>query len=640
MEARGDDPSAFGLGLEAEQTPVQPAATEWFASVDGAPVGPLTTDELVSRIATGVLDWDAHLWREGYAEWRTVGDSDTIVRAVASSRSSLDESARADSTERTTLPQDADDDAPTTATMDESPTNATADDSPTRVAYDETPTRMFSSQSASPMDGLQPVARTTFASRGPSANGSRPPGELSAARAAKSAGSYAPGTLQAAGHPAQGYASYEQHPAPIGLPYEPPLHQGFTGSAQPIPMHGRAPSSVVPMSGYAGGEGSGLIDIRALASLAAQSQSRQQPMRPQQSSRSEARAYERLPAMQGQVAEPSYELGEAEQSAEADPLASFGSNHGVAFAALDSIAPVSRKQRPKDATVPLAILTGASMVAAAVFAALYVTRATPASSPVVSAAQPVVVAAPVAPSEPAAAPAEPAKAIEAEPEEVAASDKPAAEREPLAAAPILPVVEEAEKNSAPRGAKRAAAQRKQRAGRSEAEPEAEADEASEAEPVAAAKTEAKPPTVDDILLGDGDREPAAAAQPATATPPKAAKTESASRSIDDLLDIAVTEKKAAPAASALAEAPTRNDVLAAMRGIESEVRACAKDPTLQGTANVAITVIGSSGKVTSADVTGIQGEVGSCIARVARKASFSPFTRDRFSVSYPYRFKP
>src|SRR5690349_790588 len=141
MEARGDE-------LVAQHA--APGGTvEWFASVDGTPIGPLTTDEIVSRISTGVLEWDAHVWREGYSEWKTVDAADTIVRAVASSRGAIDDEPRGDSTERTSLPangqpdRDAfDQDARTN--MVDVPTIATLEDSPTRIAFDETPTRMYS----------------------------------------------------------------------------------------------------------------------------------------------------------------------------------------------------------------------------------------------------------------------------------------------------------------------------------------------------------------------------------------------------------------------------------------------------------------------------------------------------------------
>jgi hypothetical protein len=606
MEARGDE-------LVAKA--VSPASsTEWFTSIDGTPIGPLSTDEIVSRISTGVLEWDAHVWREGYPEWKSVDGSDTIVRAVASSRSAINDEPRADSTERTSLPPQEDRDTyerdpyereDARTINEDQPTIATLEDSPTRVSYDETPTRMYSGHSAPP-GSLQPVARSSFASR--------PPGHLPPiARHVISESS--PNLM------ASSPSAYASSPS-IDV-----SRAHLTGGALPIPMS-RAPVSAPPVrSGFAGGEGSGLIDIRALASLAqTRMNAPQQPMR--------------------SIAPPAYDhAADDGEEQENDPLASFGTGHGVAFAALDSLAPVANREKPRDSTVPMAIMTGAAMIAAAVFAALYITR-TPAltPSPVAAAAQPSApIAAPELAGKPEAqAPAEPTAAA---PEAVAAAEEPAAE-----AAPSAPAAEPEAKPEAAeapveiarakggRAAKRGGANKAREAKAPAAgdAPEAEEDE----EPIAAkAEEKAPPPTVDDILLGNDDK-PAKSAD-ADKPAPKAAPSD---RSIDDLLDTAVSKKGAAaapPAAPAAADAPTRADVVASMRKIETEVKACAANEAtpVSGIAYVAITVAGSSGKVTGAEVTGLTGQVGSCIARVARTATFAPFAKDKFSVTYPYRFK-
>jgi predicted Zn finger-like uncharacterized protein len=622
MEARGDELVA--------STPVVVASggAEWFTSIDGTPIGPLSTDDIVSRITTGVLDWDAHVWREGYAEWVTVDASDTLVRAVASSRSAVADEPRSDSTERTSIPpharadgyESADAYARDERTLNEdAPTNATLEDSPTRVAYDETPTRMYSSHSAPP-GVLPPMARSAFASRPP---GTLPPitrqglGESSPQMF--SGGSHAPSNGgNGNGH---GYASAPNHYSSAQL----------TGGPLPLPSAIRAPQSAPPVrAGFAGGEGSGLIDIRALASL----------------------AQTRMNVPQRSLAAASMPAAPVEEDVpDNDPLASFGTGHGVAFAALDSLAPAANREKPKDSTVPLAILTGAAMIGAAVFAALYITRAPDLAPPTVTAAQPTQeLAAPapssaaqpgVAPTVPTPEPAapEPAQATApelAEPERPALAAKEQAE-EKIAVAP----------KAIRAGGKRGAVARKAPVGTSAAAAE-KADEEEEADPLElGAKTEkAPPPTVDDILLADDkpaadDKEPEVAAKPT--------KAPAGNRSIDDLLDVAVSKKAPTPTptptpaadASGAADSPTRADVLSAMRKIEGEVRACAANEAtpVTGTANVAITVVGSTGKVTSAEVSGLTGPVGSCIARVARTATFAPFTRDRFSVTFPYRFK-
>lgn len=598
MEARGDELVA--------QAAAPASSTEWFASVDGTPIGPLSTDEIVSRISTGVLEWDAHIWREGYAEWTTVDASDTLVRAVASSRGAISDQPRGDSTERTSLPPQEEDrdtyerDARTI--NEDAPTIAALEDSPTRISYDETPTRMYSGHSAPP-GALQPVARASFAS-------SRSPGSLPpVGRHVISESS--PNLMASAQSPYASSPSIEVSRAQL------------TGGALPLPISSsRAPVSTPALrAGLAGGEGSGLIDIRALASLA---QSRMNP--PQQPVRS--------------IAPPAYDNdSEDSEPQQSDPLASFGTGHGVAFAALDSLAPVANREKPKDSTVPLAILTGAAMIAAASFAALYITRApalgpspAAATQPVAQIEAPELAAQPEAKLPAAEQPAAPGEAAEpaaaAAPVEpvAAAEEKPEAAEEAVAAVPAKTA----------RGGKRGGAHKAREA------KAAAADELDDEEDAVAAKTEEKapPPSVDDILLADDDK-PAAKSAEADKPAPKAP---AADRSIDDLLDIAVTKKggAAAPAAApSLAEAPSRGDVLTSMRRIESEVRACAAGEAtpVTGTANVAITVIGSTGKVTSAEVTGLTGQVGSCIARVARTATFAPFTRDKFSVTFPYRFK-
>lgn len=607
MEARGDELVAQHAGAPS-RTPS--GSVEWFASVDGTPIGPLTTDEMVSRISTGVLEWDAHVWREGYAEWKTVDAADTIVRAVASSRGAIDDESRADSTERTAQPRgeqsDSDEleqDARTN--MVDMPTIAALEDSPTRIAFDETPTRMYSGHSAPP-GALQPVARASFASR-------------------------PPGSLPPIGRPVLSESS------PNLMASSPSIEVSraqLTGGALPLPSSSsRAHASAPPVrGGYAGGEGSGLIDIRALASLA------QTRLNTPQQPRS--------------IAPPShgngngngngYDHGEPSSASielESDPLASFGTGHGVAFAALDSLAPAADREKPKDKTVPAAILVGAAMIAAASFAALYITRAPVLAPPVVATAQPP---APVAVPEPAAlAAAEPAAAAQpVEPEaappaaEAATAVAAESEAEPAAQEPVAAT--KAPRAGAPRTGRRPSALKARDEAKAAAAP-LEADELAEA------KSEEKgpPPSVDDILLADDKPAEKAAAEEKPAKPAPATD-----RSIDDLLDTAVakkSEKVAAPppAESAAAEAPSRADVLSAMRKIESEVRACAAGEAtpVTGTANVAITVVGSSGKVTSAEVSGLTGPVGSCIAKVARTATFAPFTRDKFSVTFPYRFK-
>jgi hypothetical protein len=74
-----------------------------------------------------------------------------------------------------------------------------------------------------------------------------------------------------------------------------------------------------------------------------------------------------------------------------------------------------------------------------------------------------------------------------------------------------------------------------------------------------------------------------------------------------------------------------------MQGVTPAVQACGNGE--HGTATVALTVTGSTGRVTGANVTGqfAGTPIGSCIARAVRGATFPHFSRPTFTVNYPFR---
>jgi hypothetical protein len=74
-----------------------------------------------------------------------------------------------------------------------------------------------------------------------------------------------------------------------------------------------------------------------------------------------------------------------------------------------------------------------------------------------------------------------------------------------------------------------------------------------------------------------------------------------------------------------------------MGGVSGAVSACGNGE--HGTATVAISVAGSTGRVASATVGGqfAGTPVGSCIARAVRGASFPRFSRATFAFNYPFR---
>ncbi len=158
-----------------------------------------------------------------------------------------------------------------------------------------------------------------------------------------------------------------------------------------------------------------------------------------------------------------------------------------------------------------------------------------------------------------------------------------------------------------------------------------------AEPASAEKTAAPP-----------ESEPGATAKtaPSSGTGPEAKKAQekepSANRSLASLLDNAVVAgapvgatKTAATAQPArdLPQKPSRDQVLDALRRVQSKVSACAGGK--KGTAMAAIKVA-SSGKVKSVNISNVEEPAASCIAGAVKLAKFPEFSDDEFSINFPF----
>ncbi|MDQ3032602.1 MAG: hypothetical protein M3Y87_09315, partial [Myxococcota bacterium] len=85
------------------------------------------------------------------------------------------------------------------------------------------------------------------------------------------------------------------------------------------------------------------------------------------------------------------------------------------------------------------------------------------------------------------------------------------------------------------------------------------------------------------------------------------------------------------------ETPPRPAVQSALSGVQGAVAACGGGQ--HGTAIVAITVTGSTGRVSGANVTGqfAGTPIGSCVARAVRGARFPRFSRATMVINYPFR---
>jgi predicted Zn finger-like uncharacterized protein len=394
-----------------------------------------------------------------------------------------------------------------------------------------------------------------------------------------------------------------------------------------------------PNPGFANGEGSGLIDIRALASLARQSTSQIAPGAAAVAARSNA-----------QPQNNALSFGNDDDALMQAP-SSFGR--------IDSLAPVSTSTETSNVALPLAIVGGCALVAAAVLLAVLIARPShPPEMVAVTMPQPTAAAQPNAARE-MAEPPEPAP----EPEAKGAGDESATQE----AIPAEPNDEEV--------ATGAKIKRQSRSTRTANEEKKTGTPEEKSKPKKEEKSE-PPSSLDEVMLADRAKprahqdapQPEAAASKADSSKNSdvdsllgakpTPKPSSKNRSIDDLLSGAdkgtAASKPAAPApapaaapaqaASAAAEAsdlpasPSRDETLAAMRGVESAVRACTVGQNITGTAEAEIVVAGNTGRITSANVTGITGNVGSCIARAVRNARFPHFTKPTFSIKYPYRF--
>jgi len=600
-------PDGVHSGVDAsELAQAAPAAElEWHASIEGQSYGPFDTSTLLRWLDAQPGGWDAHVWRDGFADWVEVRACPELM-AAAPSAGMGDEPFPA-----TEPGMDAPDVPGIDGDDEEGPTRTFQNDD---VAVARRPKTLTGTQTA---EELRTRSSSSIRTRSSPAMAAAP---------AAAVGSWS-GVAAASASPRVTAAQ-----AMTGERHEDSVLFSTANLQQVAMTNSQAGYGAAAAPGFASGEASGLIDIRALASLAKQSAPQIAP----------GAAYDRFRAD--------------------DDSRMAVMNQTGAFNRVDSLAPVSTTSSTTSAAVPLAILGGFALVAAAAFAAILITR---------EAKQPEVASVAVVPESPAAA-AQPTVTPEppptaATPEAAMAAPEPSAEKPPSTeAAPAEPDSEELANGKA---AKRS------RATRTASEEKKDTIPAEKAKPKK--EKESAPPSSDEVMLAAKPAkvekaEPEPKPEPKHETPKHAsgntdiddllggtskpaAKTASKNRSIDDLLDGAGDTKKAppakeaapapAPAASAAADdasdlppGPSRDEVLAAMRGVEGPVRACISSGE-KGTAEVQITVAGTTGRVTNATVTGITGEVGSCIAKAARNAKFPRFSKPTFSLKYPYRFQ-
>ena len=66
---------------------------EWFVGINGVPVGPIRLSELRSKAASGAVNKESLVWRDGFEDWRPLKTYPELVaiveEGVSSARASL-----------------------------------------------------------------------------------------------------------------------------------------------------------------------------------------------------------------------------------------------------------------------------------------------------------------------------------------------------------------------------------------------------------------------------------------------------------------------------------------------------------------------------------------------------------------------
>lgn len=533
QSAAGGDDGATAAGFDYGGDAI------WHVVVDGDQQGPFAPHQLGEMMTAGQIDWEAYVWKEGFDGWKPARDVPELVTAISGEPASPD------------------------------------------------------AGSGGAGFGADPFAGGGFADEG-AAFGAAP----EAARASAGAGADLFAQADPASSPFGGGAEDDGVVASTPSPRISQEQASMTGqrnensvlfslsNLQALATGGPSgsapsggglaqPSAPAAKAGHATGEGSGLIDIRALANATA--------------------------------AAPSAGAAKSGDGVPDDLLSIGGGGLGSSLGApvLAPAAPEPEKSN-KGLIIGLAV-GGAMIVALAVVLVVVITKE---PEPVAT----VAGAAPQAAGGPAANPNAATPAVPA-----AAGVAPAVPAVPAAAAPTAAAetatatpesTAETDDGEEPSDGRRGRTTRRDRDRRStnsspmDSAP-ARATTRAEPSPMASAMGGGN---IDDLLdraLGGGGGMTSAMA--------------------------------AAPAAmSNLPEQPGRDDVARGLRSVSAQVQSCGGGSA--GVANAAIT-FASSGRVSNVNVTGVPPAVQSCVARGVRSARVPPFSRPTFNVNFPFRVR-
>ncbi|MEY4511198.1 MAG: hypothetical protein RLZZ450_3320 [Pseudomonadota bacterium] len=532
---KGDQPSE---GAEAAREFDYGSDAIWHVVVGGEQQGPFAPRQIGELLAEGKIDWEAYVWREGMEGWQPAKDVEPLVKSVMAEAEGGEASTKVASGGRGEVFGGSND-------MGADPFASSSDDGGLSGVIGQ---QVASAQAAGGgADLFADSSRSAFAAAAAddddahsgSGGGSRGAGEAPTGQRNENSVLFSLSNLQALA----------------------------TGS-------GAAPAAGRPKPGMAQGEGSGLIDIRALAS-----------------------------ATQAVAEKP---FGASSREKVEDLLAVGSSN--TTFSATSLAAPVATDKGDSSKTMLYAMAAAILLLGGAV---TYLVVRPSAPQPIAAITQPednggdddrLKVPASAATGAAAAdnqAPTEAPQAAEPSPSEPSApsgdSDKTA----------------RSDDDKSERGARDHSDHSSRRHEKAEKEKDKEKEKP---EPVAAAEPPPKKASssgdksLDDLLstaLGD---KPKAPSKPA-----------------------------AAAASENLPATPSRDDVLGAMKGITSAVQACGAGQSGVAMAKVGVTGSSGKVTAVDVSGQFAGSPIGSCVAKEVRKAKFPKFSQSTFSFSYPFK---
>jgi predicted Zn finger-like uncharacterized protein len=523
---RGDQqaqPAAEPQSVSADQGAI------WHVVVEGEQAGPYTPSQLAEMLSASTVDWEAYVWTEGFDNWLPMRDVPDLVAQITGQSAAAAQPPATQSRAaayRSSVNQ-------TLTGQPSMGADPFADDAPADAG-------LFSGGAAATATGPDLFARApAHAGTSPFAAG-QDSGMLTSAVTPRVEAAQAM------------TGARNENSVLFSLKNLQALATG-SGTSLPPATTGGGGGGGGERAGYAGGEGSGLIDIRALATATGVNES-------------------------------------SDGSGARDELLSIGSQGG-AFGTLGSpmLAPTRDEGDGNKKVLIGAVVAMVGFMSVAAVAIFYILRtsAAPANQPV--AVAPTAAVGAVAAAQP---PGTAAPTPEPPPSEGVLATRTAQE----------------EKNT--ESATRSASERstRRRGGASDT-----SDRTAESPAPGASAPEKK----------------------------EAPSRPSGPKSIDELLDGALSgpaagkTKPAESAPSNLADTPSRDQVISAMGSVKGAVSSCAQGQG--GVAMVTVSVAGETGRVTNAQVSGVTGPAGSCVAQAVRKAQFPKFKNKVFKVQYPFK---